>query len=296
MMRIDVHADDYGETRRASREILDCLCPGRLDSVSVLGNMSCFDECVRLYRENEAGFAKKPELAVHLNIMEGHCLSDPGQVRSLVNDGGYFTVSWMKLFFSSFLPGRRKLKEQLKREFAAQIEKVQDAFPELEPLRLDSHQHAHMIPVAAEALFELIREKGWKVSYVRDVREPLLPFLKAVSLYGTYRPVNFVKNLILNLCSRLDARYFRECGLEPMCVWGLVMSGQMDEKRVNALMPDMLRCAEKRGRKLELILHPGGALPEEIGEEFSQKEAVGFYLSGNRAAEKETVLRLRHGD
>ncbi len=296
MIRIDIHADDYGESLHASQDILDCLRFGKLDSISVLANMKCFEECVKLYREEEKEFAKKPALSVHLNIMEGHCLSEPGQVRDLVDKDGYFTVSWMKMFFSSFLPGQKTLKGQLKREFAAQIEKVRAAFPECEPLRLDSHQHVHMTPVAAGALFELIKEKGWTVSYIRDVREPLFPFLKKVSLYSTYRPVNFVKNLILNFCSRVEARRFREFGLEPMCVWGLVTSGRMDKGRVTALLPEMVRCAEKGDRKLELIFHPGRVLSEEMGAEFSQKEAIGFYISENRAEEKATILQLQCGN
>lgn len=289
---IDIHADDFGESPHTAEDILDCLRAGKLDSVSIQANMSCFDACAARYRQEEKRLAKKPALSVHLNIMEGHCLSEPGQVPDLVDGNGYFSVPWSRLFFASFLPKRAALKVQLKREFKAQIEKVRAVFPECAPLRLDSHQHAHMIPVAAEALFELIGEEGWEVSYIRDVREPLAPFLKAVSLYGTYRPVNFAKNLILNFCSRLEAKRFCALGLRPMCVWGLVMSGRMDRKRVEKLMPAMVRHARRRGRALELIFHPGRTLPGEVGAEFSQKEAVGFYLSEDRALEKETVLQL----
>ena len=51
MGKIDVHADDFGESIHASRDILDCLMAGKLDSISVLSNMSCFEQCVALYRE-----------------------------------------------------------------------------------------------------------------------------------------------------------------------------------------------------------------------------------------------------
>ena len=50
-VRIDIHADDFGESVHASRDILECLKDGKLNSISVLANMSCFEECVRLYRE-----------------------------------------------------------------------------------------------------------------------------------------------------------------------------------------------------------------------------------------------------
>ena len=48
----------------------------------------------------------------------------------------------------------------------------------LQELRIDSHQHTHMIPVVAEALFEVLEEQGWKVSYVRDAKEPFFLFFK----------------------------------------------------------------------------------------------------------------------
>lgn len=45
-VRIDIHADDFGESVHASRDILECLKDGKLNSISVLANMSCFEECV----------------------------------------------------------------------------------------------------------------------------------------------------------------------------------------------------------------------------------------------------------
>ena len=51
------------------------------------------------------------------------------------------------------------------------------------------------------ALFEVLDEQGWKADYIRDAKEPFFVFLKKASLYKTYRPVNFVKNILLNYCS-----------------------------------------------------------------------------------------------
>ena len=134
MGKIDVHADDFGESLHASRDILDCLTAGKLDSISVLSNMGCFEQCVALYREREKDFPKKPLISVHLNFMEGSCLERPKRLPSLVDGQGHFSISWGKLFLSSWMPGRKKLKEQLKREMKLQIEKVRSAFPEMKAL------------------------------------------------------------------------------------------------------------------------------------------------------------------
>lgn len=295
MSKIDIHADDFGESLHASEDILECLKAGKLDGISVLSNMSCFEKCVKRYREEQPAFPAEPKLSVHLNIMEGSCLSDPDKIRELVDEEGHFCVSWGKLFLRSYLPGRSKLKGQLKTELKLQIEAVRNVFPEMKGLRIDSHQHTHMIPVVAAALFEVLSENGWQVEYIRDAREPMLPFLKQVSLYPTYRPVNFVKNMILNYCSWFLEGRLKRLKLEPMYLWGLIMSGRMDEQRVAKLLPSMQRRAEKKGRRLEILFHPGQVQEKEITAEFSQKEAVSFHVSPDRHVEKSAVMGLSFG-
>lgn len=292
MNRIDIHADDFGESLHASEDILECLKAGKLDSISVLSNMSCFEKCVKRYREEQPAFLKEPKLSVHLNFMEGSCLSDPAEIPELVDQAGHFCISWGKLFVSSYLPGRKKMKCQLKSEMKLQIEAVRRAFPEMKKLRIDSHQHTHMIPVVADALFEVLSENGWEVEYIRNAREPMLPFIKQVSLYPTYRPVNFIKNLILNYCSRFLEGRLKKLELEPMYLWGLIMSGHMDEQRVAKLMPSMRSRAERAGRTLEVLFHPGQVQQSEITAEFSQKEAIAFHVSADRHVEKAAVMRL----
>ena len=84
-VRIDIHADDFGESVHASRDILECLKDGKLNSISVLANMSCFEECVRLYREAQGEFPWQPAISVHVK-------SDGGQLpvgsEELTGSGG----------------------------------------------------------------------------------------------------------------------------------------------------------------------------------------------------------------
>lgn len=159
-------------------------------------------------------------------------------------------------------------------------------------LRIGSHQHTHMIPVVAEALFEVLEEQGWKASYIRDAKEPLFVFLQKTSLYKTYRLVNFVKNILLNYCSALLQKRFRNAGMKPMYLWGLIMSGHMDEERIRQLLPNMEKKAEHNGRMLEILFHPGQVLREEISDEFSQEDAIAFHVSPDRSVEKQAVYAL----
>lgn len=292
MVRIDIHADDFGESLHASKDILECIRAGKLNSISVLSNMSCFTECVKCYREEQSSFPAAPKLSIHLNFMEGSCLADPKELPDLVDDKGHFCISWGKLFLYSYLPGRKRIKKQLKAEMQLQIAAVLEAFPEIGKLRIDSHQHTHMIPVVADALFEVLEGNGWQAEYIRNAKEPLGPFLKKTSLYRTYRPVNFIKNMILNYCSWFLERRLKKAQMEPMYLWGLVMSGHMDRERVSGLLPDMKKKAERKGRTLEILFHPGQVLQEEISEEFSQPEAIAFHVSEDRHVEKAAVMQL----
>lgn len=204
---IDIHADDFGESVHASRDILDCLKDGKLNSISVLANMSCFEECVNMYRREQDEFVWQPKISVHLNLLEGISLAGAENVPDLVNRDGHFKLSWEKLFLFPFFLLAISLKS-VKKEIELQIKTVVDAFPELsfKAIRIDSHQHTHMIPVVADALFEVIGEQKWQPEYIRDSREPMMPFLKKISLYKTFRPVNFIKNMLLKFCSSIQKR------------------------------------------------------------------------------------------
>ena len=249
---------------------------------------------MNMYRREQDEFVWQPKISVHLNLLEGISLAGAENVPDLVNRDGHFKLSWEKLFFISFLPSRNKFKNQLKKEIELQIKTVVDAFPELsfKAIRIDSHQHTHMIPVVAKALFEVLDEQGWRAAYIRDAKEPFLVFLKKTSLYKTYRPVNFVKNILLNYCSALLQKRFRNAGMKPMYLWGLIMSGHMDEERIRQLLPDMEKKAEHNGRMLEILFHPGQVLREEISDEFSQEDAIAFHVSPDRSVEKQAVYAL----
>ena len=70
---------------------------------------------------------------------------------------------------------------------------------EKKKLRIDSHQHSHMIPVVWDALTDSINDEGFDPEYIRNSAEPLIPFLTKPSFVRTYRPVNIIKN---RLCIR----------------------------------------------------------------------------------------------
>lgn len=308
MPNIDIHADDYALTVNTSKDMLSCMKKGQLDSISIVPNMSCFDECMELLYASIPSLPFLPKMSVHLDFVEGRSLAGAEQTPLLTaEETGLMGLSWGGIFLLSYLPWKRRVaKEQLKKEIRAQIETVQRAVTHAMELaeesgitcaqhgvRIDSHQHAHMIPVVWEALTEVIAEEHYEVEYIRNSKEMMAAFLQEVSLWKTYRPINFVKNRLLSVYSHRADRYAKAHQMEQMYLWGLIMSGHMDYDRIVRLHPKIAKKAEQGGRTLEILFHPGLTLPEEVSEEIGEEAAADFYLRDDRHVEMEAVERMR---
>lgn len=290
---VDIHADDYGYSISTSKDILECMKQGKLDSISVMSNMLAFKESMDMLYEAIPDLPFLPLISVHLNIPEGF------------DEKGYFPMSWGKLFLSSYSFKRNEVKEELKRylkkqidyadiEISRCIEKAIDNNIECiqKGLRIDSHIHTHLIPVVWDALIEIIEEEKYNIEYIRNPKEPLIPFLKNSSLFGTYSLVNLVKNRILMFYSHKVDYYCKKNGLNKLYMWGLMMSGKMDYDRIKIVYPYMLNTAEKNNRRLELLFHPGKAIEGEYGKDMDKDYFKDANLSDNRRIEKEAVLNI----
>lgn len=308
MLKTDIHADDYALTVNTSKDMISCMLQGQLDSISIVPNMSCFDACMGLFYQAIPQMPFLPKISVHLDFVEGHCLALADEVPLLVKDGSSLMgLAWGGLFTLSYLPWKRgAAKVQLKKEIKAQIERVHGAVSHAmdiakrhgvtssqERIRIDSHQHAHMIPVVWEALTEVIAEEHYQVEYIRNSKEALGVFVSETSLWKTYRPVNFIKNRLLSLYSHEADRYMREHHMDQMYLWGLVMSGYMDYDRIVRVLPKYAALAERKGRTLEILFHPGLTISDEVTEEIGEEAARDFYLRQDRHVEMDAVNRMK---
>lgn len=276
---INIHADDYGMTAQCNARIQTCWEQGCVNAVSVMVN------------GNEPLLPKDSHVpvALHLNLVEGKTLTPAEQVPLLIREDGYLKHSFFGLLILSLSPMRRQLEKQLYLEIQAQLVEFQRLFPNERELLLDSHQHTHMIPLVFSTLLRVIRDLGLGVSYMRIPAEPIGPFLREPALYLTYRPMNLVKNAVLNFLWCFNRKQFRESGISTAIFCGILFSGEMDKRRLTKVFPHFLRLAEKRGMDLEFLFHPGAILP---GEPFLDPDKTGFcdfYRSSGRQTDGETV-------
>lgn len=292
--RVDIHADDYGYSLNTSKDILECMKAGKLDSISIICNMKDFAESMNIFYEAIPSLPFLPLISVHLCFPEGKGVTD------------LLPISWGKLFLSSYPFCNSEIKDKLKKEMKWQIDTVWEAVRKCidiaeknnvpykqKGIRIDSHIHTHPIPVVWKALLEVIDEEKYDIEYIRNPKEPLMPFLKNVSLIGSYGIINIIKNRILNLYSGKIDRYLESHKIDRMYMWGLAMSGHMDYDRIEKLYPDMLRTAQKNDRVLELLFHPGRASKDEYSSEMSADYFRDSNSSENRHVEKNAVMNIK---
>lgn len=281
--RIEYHADDYGLFPRQSRRILDCHTSGNLNGISIIPNSPCLAEGMAEllpYRQHIA-------VTVHLNFFEGQSLCSRNDIPALTDGNGNLCCSFGALLLHSYLPGRRTYRSQLKQEIRAQIRAVAAHLPEDEPLRIDSHAHYHMIPVVFDALMDVIREDGLKVSYIRIPREYLRLYLPHFRQLKDISPLNFVKVFILNLLACRNTHQYKHIlhTMEQKLFMGVLLSGRMYRENVAPCLPDALALAQKKGWNLELLAHPGAVLePEDIAR-LTNRSDIHFLTSSFRERE-----------
>ena len=126
MDNIDIHADDYALTPNTSRDMLACMEKGLLDSISIVPNMSCFEECMELLYQKIPELPFLPKMSVHLDFVEGRCLAGKEKAPVLVGrEETVMGLSWGKLFLLSYMPWKKRtVKTQLKLEIREQLKEV----------------------------------------------------------------------------------------------------------------------------------------------------------------------------
>ena len=284
-VKIEYHSDDYGLFPTQSHRILDCHRNGNLNGISVMPNSPYLRKCMAdMYQ-----FSEEVAVTVHLNLIEGKSLTE---VPLLTDAEGNLNCSFGALLLRSFLPGRNRYRQQLKRELYAQIQAIRKYFPEDTPLRLDGHAHYHMIPVVFDAMMDVIREEKLQVSYIRIPREHLGIYLPCLNKLHDFSPINLAKVLILNLLSRWAEHKYRDYlrNLERKLFLGVFLSGRMYYENVIHILPRAVALAERKGMNLEILGHPGGVFEAEDIARITSPEDKAFLTNDLRNRERSLFL------
>lgn len=234
-------------------------------------------------------YQDKIKASIHFNLAEGHCLAEPSQVRLLVDERGMFHISFFKVLLWSFTGKRKELRREIELEMSAQLARM---LPYVKSVRVDSHQHYHMIPIVLKSILKAVEQSGREIEFIRIPAEPLSPFLKHPELWPTFRPINLVKNLVLNALNLMDRRILKPYRGKTAVFFGILLSGGMDLHRVRRLLPDFQKIADRKNLPLEILCHPGGVQSPKSLMDIKNTDCVRFYTSEGRKTEKEMLMNI----
>ena len=141
-----LHADDLGLSQGVDAAILDLAQSGRLQGASLLVNGPSATAAVEAWRD----LADPPPLTLHLCLTEGHRLPNCPDLPT--GFGG--------LLLASLLPWqRRRIAPQLRTVLLQQISRYRQ-LTGLQHIRLDGHQHIHLVPLVLDAVLDLARSES----------------------------------------------------------------------------------------------------------------------------------------
>ncbi len=279
---IYISADDYGLCDASTDHIMQCVDKGALNKVSVFANFS---------KPDLSDIVKNRDLklSLHLNLVEGKCLSDARNIDLLADKDGNFKNTFFGLFNLNLF-NSKLLENQSYIEIRTQVLYWKSILPDNMPFCIDSHQHVHMIPSVFRALIRVLKDENINPDYLRIPSEPILPYIKTPSLYFTYSAVNLVKQWLLKLLWQINKKHTKNYPVSQSYFFGILFSGKMDEKRVSKILPKYLKMAQKNARDVEVLFHPGYI--EKGKNDLKNICFKNFYLSENRKTEFDSVINI----
>lgn len=288
-MNIWYHADDYAISVQQAERILSCRYDGVLNSLSIFPQSTVLEACVDMLRP----YLPQLSVSVHLNLAEGKSCAAPESVPLLVDERGFLSLDFGTVLKKSLGKDKAAFQQQVKIELAAQIDRISALFPEKTPLRLDGHQHIHIIPLVFSTLLEIIAEKQLSVDYLRIPTEPFLCYLRHPSVLFACPPINLVKVAVLDLFYRIDRKAFQRSGIKTAVFFGVALSGAINENRMETLLPSLIKTAQRRHMDLEVLMHPGGVDTRSECPDPEKKGFCEFYLSPCRKTENAVFHSLK---
>ena len=222
-----LNADDFGMTKDYNRAVMYAYSRGFLKSASLCANGEAFDNAV-----NEV-LPECPRLGVgvHLNIIEGKALT---KCNLLTNDKNEFNNGYLALILKS---GNKDFKNQVEKEFRAQIEKV---LQYTKPDHIDSHVHTHAIPEIFKITVKLTKE--YNIPYIRTQYEEFYNVPELSRHLNFKYPVNILKIILLNFFTAQNKQYLSGKNIKTNdYLLGVGYTGMMDNKTIEyglSALPD----------------------------------------------------------
>ncbi|HVM47418.1 MAG TPA: hopanoid biosynthesis-associated protein HpnK [Candidatus Acidoferrum sp.] len=224
--RLIVNADDFGRSASINEAVIRAHREGILTTASLMVNEPACAEAVALARENPA-----LGVGLHLTLLCGHSALPHERIPGLVNGHNEFPTNPAGAGFRYFF--RTSLREQLRQEIHAQIQKFQATGLPLD--HVNGHLHLHLHPTVFNILMADAEPLG--IQRVRLTFDPLRLNLRLASGHLAYRLLHVA---IFHSLSRRARPALRARGIRhTQAVFGLLQNGRVDEGYVSGLLEDL---------------------------------------------------------
>ena len=271
MKQLIVNADDFGLHPLINAGIIKGHQEGFITSTSLMPSAPCWQEAVRLAKENP-----RLGIGVHLTLVGGvPSVLPKEQVSSLLDDEGLFLPDYVA-FAKRYYSGAVK-KAELEAELRAQLERALSCGVNI--THIDSHQHTHVLPGINSLVLKLSNE--YNIIRVRIPKEGYL-------FTGGFQ--TGVGRLIgrsgLSFCADMAALRADSLGLRhPQHFYGMLAGGHLNAQLIANILRQLPEGVS------EIMTHPGldsAALGKAFSWQYHWREELDAYLdAGNKALLKE---------
>ena len=271
MKQLIVNADDFGLHPLINAGIIKGHQEGFITSTSLMPSAPCWQEAVRLAKENP-----RLGIGVHLTLVGGvPSVLPKEQVSSLLDDEGLFLPDYVA-FAKRYYSGAVK-KAELEAELRAQFERALSCGVNI--THIDSHQHTHVLPGINSLVLKLSNE--YNIIRVRIPKEGYL-------FTGGFQ--TSVGRLIgrsgLSFCADMAALRADSLGLRhPQHFYGMLAGGHLNAQLIANILRQLPEGVS------EIMTHPGldsAALGKAFSWQYHWREELDAYLdAGNKALLKE---------
>ena len=271
MKQLIVNADDFGLHPLINAGIIKGHQEGFITSTSLMPSAPCWQEAVRLAKENP-----RLGIGVHLTLVGGvPSVLPKEQVSSLLDDDGLFLPDYVA-FAKRYYSGAVK-KAELEAELRAQLERALSCGVNI--THIDSHQHTHVLPGINSLVLKLSNE--YNIIRVRIPKEGYL-------FTGGFQ--TGIGRLIgrsgLSFCADMAALRADSLGLRhPQHFYGMLAGGHLNAQLIANILRQLPEGVS------EIMTHPGmdsAALGKAFSWKYHWREELDAYLdAGNKALLKE---------
>lgn len=288
-MRLLFHSDDAGATANVTKKIMTAWEKGYLEGFSVIANGDAVQDIKHVLDSKPDRAAR---ISAHLNLLEGSPLLPANEVPLLVSEQGQFNCSFIGLWIRWLLSGaekRAEIVEQVRKEWAAQVQMICELCKPRQVAAVDSHMHLHMLPFLFPVAAGIAGEVG--IPEIRLAHEPWFISGRAADSLRLGFAANIVKHLLLKSITPSARRTIAKTGLaSPDAFIGLLYTSFMTKGAAHA----GIEAAKRAGAKsVEVLFHIGRAAEEESSRWQAVPGIGRFYLDKGRDREAEELIATR---